>query len=136
LLNYTAPRRHPNDYDRVIGQYGLASYYDIGDHKRAARYYPQAWPDVARISNLVSFEPDEVQVFLDDKKLALEPGQSVTQHGIDRGLDPDEILKRGAGPAAPSAHGFATAAARRPSNVDDHVTLRPGAADQDISFCR
>jgi hypothetical protein len=52
-------------------------------------------PEVARISNLVSFEPDEVQVFLDDKRLALEPGQSVTPHGIDRGLDPDEILKRG-----------------------------------------
>jgi hypothetical protein len=33
-----------------------------------------------------------------DKKLALEPGQSVTPHGIDRGLDPDEILKRGDGP--------------------------------------
>jgi uncharacterized protein (DUF427 family) len=80
---------------------GLASYYDIGDHKRAAWYYPQAWPEVARISNIVSFEPDEVQVFLDDKKLALEPGQSVTPHGIDRGLDPDEILKRGDGPAGP-----------------------------------
>jgi uncharacterized protein (DUF427 family) len=80
---------------------GLASYYDIGDHKRAAWYYPQAWPEVARISNLVSFEPDEVQVFLDDKKLALEPGQNVTPHGIDRGLDPDEILKRDDGPAGP-----------------------------------
>jgi uncharacterized protein (DUF427 family) len=80
---------------------GLASYYDIGDHKRAAWYYPQAWPEVARISNIVSFEPDEVQVFLDDKKLALEPGQSVTPHEIDRGLDPDEILIQGAGPAGP-----------------------------------
>jgi len=77
---------------------GLTSYYDIGDNKRAAWDYPQAWPDVARISNLVSVEPDEVQVFLDDKKLALEPGQSVTPHGIDRGLDPDEILNRGDGP--------------------------------------
>ena len=36
----------------------------------------------------------------------------------------------------PNAHYFATASARRHSNVDDHVTLRPGAADQDISFCR
>jgi uncharacterized protein (DUF427 family) len=87
---------------------GLASYYDIGDHKRAAWYYPQAWPEVARISNLVSFEPDEVDVFLDDKKLALEPGQSVTPHGIDRGLDPDEILKRGADPAGPWCFRFAT----------------------------
>jgi uncharacterized protein (DUF427 family) len=76
---------------------GLASYYDIGDHKRAAWYYPQAWSEVARISNLVSFEPDEVDVLLDGRKLALEPGQSVTPHGIDRGLDADEILERGAG---------------------------------------
>ena len=67
---------------------GLASYYDIGDHKRAAWCYPQAWPEVARISNLVSFESDKVEVYLDDKRLALEPGQSVMPHGIDRGLDP------------------------------------------------
>jgi uncharacterized protein (DUF427 family) len=79
---------------------GLASYYDIGGHERAAWYYPEAWPEVARISNLVSFEPDEVEVLLDDKKLALEPGQSVVSHGIDRGLDPDEILKRGDSPVA------------------------------------
>ena len=79
---------------------GLASYYDIGDHKKAAWCYPQAWPEVARISNFVSFEPDEVEVFLDDKKLALDPGQSVLPHGIDRALDPDEMLKRGGDPAS------------------------------------
>lgn len=73
---------------------GLASYYDIGGRKRAAWCYPQAWPEVARISNLVSFEPDKIDVFLDDRQLAVEPGQSVTPHGIDRGLDPDEILDR------------------------------------------
>jgi uncharacterized protein (DUF427 family) len=91
----------PADGQTFCPYKGLASYYDIGDHKRAAWYYPQAWPEVARISNLVSFELDEVQVFLDDKQLVLEPGQSVTPHGIDRGLDPDEILKRGDGPAGP-----------------------------------
>jgi uncharacterized protein (DUF427 family) len=80
---------------------GLASYYGIGDHKKAAWSYTRAWPEVARVSNLVSFEPDEVEVFLDNKKLALEPGQSVMPHGIDRGLDPDEILERGNGPARP-----------------------------------
>jgi uncharacterized protein (DUF427 family) len=79
---------------------GLASYYDIGDHKRAAWSYVRAWPEVARVSNLVSFEPDEIEVFLDNKKLALEPGQSVMPHGIDRGLDPDEILERGSSRAA------------------------------------
>jgi uncharacterized protein (DUF427 family) len=73
---------------------GLASYYNIGVREKAAWFYPQAWPEVARISNLVSFEPDKIDVFLDDKKLALTPGQGVIPHGIDRGLDPDEILER------------------------------------------
>ncbi|HUC69495.1 MAG TPA: DUF427 domain-containing protein [Stellaceae bacterium] len=74
---------------------GLASYYDIGGRKHAAWSYPKAWPEVARVANLVSFEPDEVEVFLDGKKLVAPPGQSVVPHGIDRGLDPDEMLERG-----------------------------------------
>jgi uncharacterized protein (DUF427 family) len=80
---------------------GLCSYYDIGDRKKAAWSYLQAWPEVARISNLVSFEPDEIDVFLDNNKLALEPGQIVVPHGIDRGLDPDELLRRGNDPVSP-----------------------------------
>jgi uncharacterized protein (DUF427 family) len=71
---------------------GVASYYDIGEHTGAAWSYPQAWQEVERVSNLVSFEADRVDVYLDDKKLALEPGQTVIPHGIDRGLDVDEIL--------------------------------------------
>jgi uncharacterized protein (DUF427 family) len=78
---------------------GLASYYDIGDRKGAAWSYPHAWPEVSRVANLVSFEPDKVDPFFDDKKLALEPGQTVIPHGVDRGLDPDEILKHGRVPA-------------------------------------
>jgi uncharacterized protein (DUF427 family) len=74
---------------------GLASYYDIGEHKKAAWSYERAWPEVGRVSNLVSFEADKVEVFLDNKKLVLETGQSVMPHGIDRGLDPDELLERG-----------------------------------------
>ena len=73
---------------------GLASYYDIGSRKKAAWSYPQTWPEVARVSNLFSFEPDNIDVFLDDKKLALARGQSVVPHGIDRGLDPGEMLER------------------------------------------
>ena len=80
---------------------GLASYYDIGERKRAAWSYLRAWPEVARISNLVSFEPDTIDVFLDDKKLALDAGQAVKEHGIDRTLDPDEMLKQVNGPAHP-----------------------------------
>ena len=47
------------------------------------------------MANLVSFEPHKIDVYLDGTKLRLEPGQNVIPHGIDRGLDPDEILTRG-----------------------------------------
>lgn len=73
---------------------GLASYYNIGDRKRAAWCYINAWPEVAAVRNLVSFEPDKIDVYIDDKQLHLEPGQTVIAHGIDRGLDPDEILQK------------------------------------------
>jgi uncharacterized protein (DUF427 family) len=70
---------------------GLASYYDIGGHSKAAWSYLEAWPEVARVSGFVSFEPDKIEVLLDDRRLELEPGQAVTPHGIDRGLDAGEI---------------------------------------------
>jgi uncharacterized protein (DUF427 family) len=76
---------------------GLASYYDIGQHKRAAWSYLEAWPEVVRVSGFVSFEPDIVDVHLDSTKLALEPGQAVISHGIDRGIDPDEVRQRSVG---------------------------------------
>jgi uncharacterized protein (DUF427 family) len=75
---------------------GLASYYHIGDHKRAAWSYVNAWPEVERVSNLVSFEPDKIDVYLDGKQRHLEPGQTVVAHGIDRGLEPDEVLRKAA----------------------------------------
>jgi uncharacterized protein (DUF427 family) len=78
---------------------GLASYYEIGEHGAAAWSYRQAWSEVARVSDFVSFEPDKIDVYLDGKKLALEPGQTVIPHGVDRGLDTDEILDRGNIPA-------------------------------------
>jgi uncharacterized protein (DUF427 family) len=65
---------------------GLASYYDIGDAHRAAWSYENAWTEVARISGLVSFEPDKIAVSLDGARLTLEPGQSVISHGVDRDL--------------------------------------------------
>jgi len=73
---------------------GLASYYTIGTHKKAAWSYPQAWPEVARVSNMLSFEPDRIDVYLDGRQLHLEPGQNVVPHGADRGLDADEILQK------------------------------------------
>jgi uncharacterized protein (DUF427 family) len=66
---------------------GLCRYYDIGDARLAAWSYPDAYPEVGRISNLVSFEPDIVSVNLDGTQLRLEPGQTVIPHGPDRDLD-------------------------------------------------
>ena len=71
---------------------GIASYSDIGSHKRAAWSYVNAWTEVRRVSNLVSFEPDKIDVYLDGKQLQLEPGQTVIPHGVDPALDTDEVL--------------------------------------------
>jgi len=66
---------------------GLCSYYDIGDARLAAWSYREAYREVGRISDLVSFEPDIISVQLDDTELHLEPGQAVFPHGPDRDLD-------------------------------------------------
>jgi hypothetical protein len=73
---------------------GLASYYDIGDARRAAWSYQDAWTEVRRISGLISFEPDQVEVTLGGTRLRLEPGQSVVPHGPDRDLTTDEVRPR------------------------------------------
>ena len=72
---------------------GLCSYYTIADARLAAWSYPDAYTEVRRISNLVSFEPDIVTVHLDDAQLHLEPGQEVTPHGPDRNLTVDEAAR-------------------------------------------
>src|SRR5262249_36498344 len=41
---------------------GMCSYYDIDDARRAAWSYREAYPEVSRISGLVSFESDIVSV--------------------------------------------------------------------------
>ena len=69
---------------------GLCSYYDIGDAHRAAWSYLDAWPEVGRVAGFISFEPDEVEVSLDGRRLRVEPGQSVIPHGPDRDLSLDE----------------------------------------------
>ena len=71
---------------------GMCSYYDIGDARRAAWSYREAYPEVGRISGLVSFEPDVVSVQLDGMQLRLEPGQAVIPHGPDRNLTVGEAL--------------------------------------------
>jgi uncharacterized protein (DUF427 family) len=65
---------------------GICSYYDIGDARLAAWWYPEAYAEVGRISGFVSFEPNKITVHLDGKQLHLEPGQTVIPHGPDREL--------------------------------------------------
>ena len=71
---------------------GLCSYYNIGDADLAVWSYPKAYPEVGRISNFFSFEPDIVSVQVDGKQLRLEPGQTVILHGPDRELTVAEVL--------------------------------------------
>lgn len=84
----------PVDIQTFCPYKGICSYYDIGGHHHAAWSYVDAWTEVARVRNLVSFEPDKIDVYLDGKHLQLEPGQTVIPHGVDRGLDTDEVLGR------------------------------------------
>jgi uncharacterized protein (DUF427 family) len=86
----------PQTLDPVDGQTfcpykGLCSYYDVGQNRRAAWSYLNAWPEAARVSGYVSFEPGLIEVTLDGRRLAMEPGQAVIPHGVDRGLDTDEL---------------------------------------------
>jgi uncharacterized protein (DUF427 family) len=74
---------------------GLCSYYEIGDAHLAAWSYREAYPEVGRILDLVSFEPDMVSVHLDGTQLRLEPGQTVVPHGPDRELTVAEARPRG-----------------------------------------
>jgi len=73
---------------------GICSYYDIGDARLAAWSYREAFSEVSRISDLVSFEPDIVSVEVDGTRLRLEPGQTVIPHGPDRELTVDEARPR------------------------------------------
>jgi uncharacterized protein (DUF427 family) len=73
---------------------GLCSYYDIGGARLAAWSYREAYPEVGRISGLLSFEPDIVSVQLDGTQLRLEPGQTVVPHGPDRELTVAEAHAR------------------------------------------
>jgi uncharacterized protein (DUF427 family) len=70
---------------------GICSYYDIGQARRAAWSYRDAFTEVARISDFISFEPDKITVLVDDKQLHLEPGQRVVSHGADRDLTVHEM---------------------------------------------
>jgi uncharacterized protein (DUF427 family) len=81
----------PADGQTFCPYKGLCSYYDVHGARRAVWSYENAWPEVGRVSGLLSFEPDKVVVELDGTRLRLEPGQSVVPHGPDRDLTTEEI---------------------------------------------
>jgi len=85
----------PVEHQTFCTYKGLCSYFNIGGARLAAWSYRDAYPQVGRISGLVSFEPDIVSVQLDGTQLRLEPGQTVIPHGPDRELTVDEALPRG-----------------------------------------
>lgn len=70
---------------------GICRYYNIGQAHLGAWFYPQAYEEVARVRDLVSFEPDVVTVHLDGVQLHREPGQEVLPHGPDRDLDAHRV---------------------------------------------
>ena len=70
---------------------GLCSYYDVTPGDRAAWSYQDAWHGVRRVSGMISFEPDQIEVYRDGVRQHLEPGQTVVPHGIDRDLTLDEM---------------------------------------------
>ena len=74
------------DHETFCPYKGVCSYYNVGDARLGAWSYREAFPEVDRISGLVSFEPDIVSVQLDGNQLRLEPGQTVIPHGPDREL--------------------------------------------------
>lgn len=80
------------DFQTFCPYKGICSYYDVGDAKKAVWSYREAYTEVGRISDLVSFEPQILSVQLDAVQLRLEPGQSVVPHGPDRDLTIAEAL--------------------------------------------
>jgi uncharacterized protein (DUF427 family) len=74
------------DHQTFCPYKGLCSYYDMSDARQAAWSYRQAYAEVSRISDFVSFEPDVVSVEIDGVQIHLEPGQTVVAHGPDRNL--------------------------------------------------
>ncbi len=84
----------PVEHQTFCPYKGVCSYYDIADAHLAVWSYPQAYSEVGRISNFLSFEPDIVSVQLEGKRLRLAAGQTVIPHGPDRELTVREVSPR------------------------------------------
>ena len=82
---------HPVEGQTFCPYKGIASYYDIGDSRNAAWSYRAPIEEMARIADLVSFEPDKVTITIDGERLEPAPGQNVSAHGPDRNLSVDEV---------------------------------------------
>jgi uncharacterized protein (DUF427 family) len=74
----------------ALAWHAMDAFYDIDGVSHAAWSYRAPFADMAAIGDLVSFEPDRVEVTLDGERLELEPGQTVVSHGVDRNLSVDE----------------------------------------------
>jgi uncharacterized protein (DUF427 family) len=84
----------PTELQTFCPYKGIASYYELGGVQNAAWSYRAPFDDMAAIGDLVSFEPDRVEVTLDGELLEPEPGQTVVSHGIDRNLSIGEVGAR------------------------------------------
>jgi uncharacterized protein (DUF427 family) len=82
---------HPVEGQTFCPYKGLASYYDIGNARNAGWSYRVPFDEMSRIADLVSFEPDKVEITIDGEKLEPVPGQNVVAHGPDRNLSVAEI---------------------------------------------
>jgi len=83
---------NPVDHRTFCPYKGLCSHYNIGEARLGAWSYREAYAQVGRINDLVSFEPDIVSVHLDGVQLHLAPGQTVIPHGPDRDLDVPKVI--------------------------------------------
>jgi uncharacterized protein (DUF427 family) len=77
----------PVDHRTFCPYKGLCSYYNVGEARLGAWSYREAYAEVGRINDMVSFEPDIVSVHLDGVEIHLAPGQTVIPHGPDRDLN-------------------------------------------------
>jgi uncharacterized protein (DUF427 family) len=92
----------PSDLQTFCPYKGIASYYDVEGTPHAAWSYRAPLDEMAAIGDLVSFEPDRVEITLDGERLEAVPGQTVVSHGIDRDLTIGEAGALTAVPAAVS----------------------------------
>ena len=89
----STPRRCPGRPPNVLPVQGPVQLLRHRRRPPAAWSYREPYREVERIADFISFEPDKVTVLLDDKRLQLEPGQTVVSHGIDRDLTLHELTE-------------------------------------------